>query len=270
MHYIATNELDTKKVSYGRNSESADYIHLLRVKARVFGYLADQIIHASTPCIFDVSRLAAKLPDHSVANFTLGDIAIPGHVSRYLHFGCQDTLLIDRTTNRRFEGAYIRQEDLVSHDGPETVFRVTIVSSDPLFSKARHKQAESDTLVRNVEAIAFDVSNSKTVSDGFKTIVPITPDAGSLPADYKTCMRAYELAIKSMLYLAEAKIDVEPAYAAGADPKLAAAALDGDRRSAVGLLQRGYPMVQAVGRHTGRILRLTEPDWVFEDEGFGM
>jgi hypothetical protein len=243
-----------------RGGETQAWLDILRIKARVFERLAEEIANANEPSVFDVSSLIPKFPDQSVMDFHLGDILLPGGDTIYVHFGQHDDLLIDRDKNLFFEGAYIRYVDAPEHDPEKSLIKISIVCNDPDFDDVLFDRPIGETLVRNVEGIGFDIDTTSTIAAAAKTLRAISPDAGALPAAYKTCLRAFELTIKSMLYLGERDIDIVPGYFEGADQDLAAEALDGDFDAVSELHYDGYPLVQFVGRRIAPIARLIEPE----------
>lgn len=89
-----------------------------------------------------------------------------------------------------------------------------------------------------------------------------------LSAPLNVYRAAYDLLVRSMIYLGVEGRDSEIGFFVGAPDKQLREALNGNESSEQFLLENGFPAVQFVGRNTGPVPDISEPDWDGETVGF--
>lgn len=90
-----------------------------------------------------------------------------------------------------------------------------------------------------------------------------------MTAGFQTYRSAYDLLVRSMIYLGTPDRDVEAGFFTGAQTTMQRDALKGDPEALYDLLSEGFPVVQFVGRNIKPIAKLDQPDWASQTFGFG-
>ncbi|AWI58526.1 hypothetical protein AB395_00002881 [Sinorhizobium fredii CCBAU 45436] len=96
----------------------------------------------------------------------------------------------------------------------------------------------------------------------------LTEESQILTAPLKVYRAAYDLVVRSMIYLGLEGRDLELGFFSGAPDKQVRKASKGDENAERYLLENGFPAVQFVGRNIGPVPDLSEPDWGSESVGF--
>lgn len=195
---------------------------------------------------------------------------LPGDETIYIHLGRQEVLVVDQCQDLYFEGAYVTQVD---HDlgGDEvSTFRIALVFSDPEFGELAFDRPIGQTLKRNTDFVRLEVTHADSVQRGFASLAQngLTEESQILTAPLKVYRAAYDLVVRSMIYLGLEGRDLELGFFSGAPDKQVRKASKGDENAERYLLENGFPAVQFVGRNIGPVPDLSEPDWGSESVGF--
>lgn len=258
--------VDASEQSGATDDQVAD----MEARAKIFEKIAEPVLHSDECSIFDVSALIPKLPKNDVSTFSLSNLVLLGDETIYIHLGRQEALVVDQCQDLYFEGAYVTQLD---HDlgGDEvSTFRIALVFSDPEFGELAFDRPIGQTLKRNTDFVRFEITHSDSVQRGFASLAQngLTEESQILTAPLKVYRAAYDLLVRSMIYLGLEGRDLELGFFDGAPDKQVRKALKGDDDAASYLLANGYPTVQFAGRNVEPIPKLMEPEWGAEVVGF--
>ncbi len=258
--------VQTAEMSGATDEQIADMQGRIRVLERI----AIPVLHSDECSIFDVSALLPKLPKNDISAFSLRDLVLPGDETIYIHLGRQEALIVDDEQDLYFEGAYVTQVDDEIGDYEVSTFRVALVFSDPEFGTLAFDRPIGHTLKRNSDFVRFEIKHINSVRQGFASLAQngLAEESQVLTAPCNVYRAAYDLLVRSMIYLGHEGRDLEPGYFAGAPERQLQKALNGDENAERYLLENGFPAVQFVGRNIGPVPDLTEPDWGSEPVGF--
>ncbi|QRI62737.1 hypothetical protein JQ506_18150 [Shinella sp. PSBB067] len=245
-------------------------VRVIVQQVSVLEMIAVPVLHSDKCSIFDVSALLPKLPKNDISAFSLRDLVLPGDETIYVHFGREEALIVDHAQDLYFEGAYVTQADEEIGDDEVSTFRMALVFSDPEFGGLAFDRPIGQTLKRNSDFVRFEIKHTNSVRQGFASLAQngLVEESQVLTAPLKVYRAAYDLLIRSMIYLGQEGRDLEPGYFDGAPERQLRKALNGDENSEHYLLESGFPAVQFVGRNIEPIPDLSEPDWGAEPVGF--
>lgn len=258
--------VQTAEMSGATDEQIAD----MQGRIRVLEMIAIPVLHSDECSIFDVSALLPKLPKNDISAFSLRDLVLPGDETIYIHLGRQEALIVDDEQNLYFEGAYVTQVDDEIGDYEVSTFRVALVFSDPEFGTLAFDRPIGHTLKRNSDFVRFEIKHTDRVQQGFSRLAQngLADESQVLAAPLKVYRAAYDLLVRSMIYLGQEGRDLELGYFDGAPESQLRKALDDNENAERYLLENGFPVVQFVGRKVGPVPDLTEPDWGSEPVGF--
>jgi hypothetical protein len=247
-----------------------DQLADMQGRVNVFEMMAEPVLHSDECSIFDVSALIPKLPKNDISVFSLRNLVLPGDETIYIHFGRQEALIVDRDQNLYFEGAYVTQVDDEIGDDEVSTFRIALVFSDPEFGALAFDRPIGQTLKRNSDFVRFEIKYTNSVRQGFASMAQngLWEESQVLTAPFSVYRAAYDLLVRSMIYLGQEGCDLEMGFFDGAAEKQARKALKGDESAELYLLENGFPAVQFVGRNIGPVPDLSEPNWGSEPVGF--
>lgn len=239
-------------------------------RIRVFEMIAEPVLHSDECSIFDVSALLPKLPKNDISAFSLRDLVLPGDETIYIHLGRQEALIVDHEQDLYFEGAYVTQVDEEIGEDEVSTFRIALVLSDPEFGALAFDRPMGQTLKRNSDFVRFDIKHTNSVQQGFASLAQngLAEESQVLTAPLKFYRAAYDLLVRSMIYLGQEERDLELGYFDGAPERQLRNALNGNENAEQYLLENGFPAVQFVGRNIGPVPDLSEPYWDSEPVGF--
>jgi len=255
------------------NSERAgatDYqIADMQARANVLQGIAEAALYGGEPSIFDVSALIPKLPKNDISTFRLRNLVLPGDETIYIHFGRQEALIIDASQDLYFEGAYVTQLDEEIDADEVSTFRIALVFSDPGFGQQAFDRPIGQTLKRNSDFVRFEIKHTDSVRQSFASLAQngLVNESQILMAPFDVYRAAYDLLVRSMIYLGQEGHDLEQGFFDGAPDRQVQMALKGDEDAQEYLLENGYPVVQFAGRQAGLINDLPEPEWGAEFVG---
>lgn len=243
----------------------------LSERAISFQSLADDVLNADEGSVFDVSALVSKLPLNDISQFNLADLVLPGGETIYIHFGRQESLVVDGAHDLYLEGAYVTQIDHGGGEDEKSSFRAILVYSDHNFDAEVFDRPLGHTLKRNTDYVRFDIFHTDDVGKGFSSLAQNGDRRESqvMAAGIQTYRSAYDLLVRSMIYLGTPDRDLEAGFFAGAPATMKRKALKGDPDALYYLLSDGFPLVQFVGRNIKPIAKLDQPDWGSQTFGFG-
>jgi hypothetical protein len=271
----ARSRIHQKAVSHWVNSLelsgfSDDQIRDMNARAKVLKMIAEPVLNNEECSIFDVSALIPSLPENDISTFSLRNLVLPGDETIYVHFGRQNALLVDETQDLYFEGAYVKQVDHETGDEEVSSFQIALVFSDPEFGTLAFDRSIGQTLKRNTDFVRFEIKHTNSVQQGFSSIAQngLMEESQILTAPLNVYRAAYDLLVRSIIYLGLEGRDLEMGFFEAAPDKQLGKALDGDENAEQYLLENGFPVVQFVGRNTGPVPDLLEPDWGCEPVGF--
>ena len=242
----------------------------MRGRIRALEMIAVPVLYSDECSIFDVSALLPKLPKNDICNFCLRDLVLPGDETIYIHFGRVEALVVDQGHDLYFEGAYVTHVNNEISEDEVSTFRVALVFSDPEFGTLAFDRPIGQTLKRNSDFVRFEIKHTKSVRQGFASLAQngLAEESQVLTAPLRVYRAAYDLLIRSMIYLGQDGRDVEPGYFDGAPERQLRKALNRDENSEHYLLESGFPAVQFVGRNIRPVPDLCEPHWGAEPVGF--
>lgn len=258
--------VQTAEMSGATDEQIAD----MRGRIRVFEMIAEPVLHTDECSIFDVSALIPKLPKNDISLFSLRNLALPGDETIYIHFGRQKAFIVDHDQDLYFEGAYVTQVDDEVGEDEVSTFQIALVFSDPEFGALAFNRPIAQTLKRNSDFVRFEIKHNNSVQQGFASMAQngLADESQVLTAPLKVYRAAYDLLVRSMIYLGQVGRDLELGYFDGASERQLRKALNGDENAEQYLLENGFPAVQFVGRNIGPVPELSEPDWGAEPVGF--
>ncbi|KAA3516986.1 hypothetical protein G6L63_23095 [Agrobacterium vitis] len=258
--------VQTAEVSGATDEQIAD----MKGRINVFEMIAEPVLYGDECSIFDVSALLPKLAKNDISAFSLRNLVLPGDETIYIHFGREEALIVNHDQDLYFEGAYVTQVYDEIDDDEVSTFRIALVLSDPEFGALAFDRPIGQTLKRNSDFVRFEVKPTNSVRQGFASLAQngLAEESQVLTAPLKVYRAAYDLLVRSMIYLGQEGRDLELGYFDGAPERQLRKALNGDDDAASYLLENGFPAVQFVGRNIGPLLDLSEPDWGAESVGF--
>ncbi|HTO34289.1 MAG TPA: hypothetical protein VL202_24435 [Pararhizobium sp.] len=258
--------VQTAEMSGATDEQIAD----MQGRIRVFEMIAEPVLHSDECSIFDVSALLPKLPKNDISAFSLRNLVLPGDETIYVHFGRQEALIVDHDQDLYFEGAYVTQVDDEFGDDEVSTFRIALVFSDPEFGALAFDRPIGQTLKRNTDFVRFEIKHTNSVQQGFARMAQngLSEESQILTAPLKVYRAAYDLLVRSMIYLGQEGCDLEMGYFDGAPERQLRNALNGDENAEQYLLENGFPAVQFAGRSIGPVPDLAEPDWGSEPVSF--
>lgn len=239
-------------------------------RTRVFEMIAEPVLHSEECSIFDVSPLLPKLPKNDISAFSLRNLVLPGDETIYIHLGRKEALIVDHDQDLYFEGAYVTQVDDEIGEDEVSTFRIALVFSDPEFGALAFDRPIGKTLKRNTDFVRFEIKHTNSVQQSFASMAQngLSEESQILTAPLKVYRAAYDLLVRSMIYLGQEGRDLELGYFDGAPERQLRNALNGDENADQYLLENGFPAVQFVGRNIGPVPDLVEPDWDTVSVGF--
>ncbi|MFB4373255.1 hypothetical protein RAC92_06690 [Agrobacterium sp. CR_3] len=258
--------VDASEQSGATDEQVAD----MEARAKIFEKIAESVLKSDECSIFDVSALIPKLPKNDVSAFNLRNLVLPGDETVYIHLGRQEALVVDQTQDLYFEGAYVTQVDDENGDDEGSTFQIALVFSDPEFGALAFDRAIGRTLKRNSDFVRFEIKHTDSVQQSFASMAQngLVEESQILTAPLNVYRVAYDLVVRSMIYLGLEGRDLELGFFTGAPDKQVRRALKGDENAERYLLENGFPAVQFVGRNIGPIQDLSEPEWGSEPVGF--
>lgn len=256
--------------SFEQSGATDDQIVDMEARVRVLRMIAEPVLHGEQCSIFDVSALIPKLPKNDISDFSLRNLALPGDETIYIHFGRQDALFVDRAQDLYFEGVYVTQVDDEIGDDEVSTFQIALVFSDPEFGALAFDRPVGQTLKRNSDFVRFEIKHTNSIQQSFASMAQngLVEESQILTAPLNVYRGAYDLLVRSMIYLGVEGQDVELGFFEGAPDDQVQKAFKGDENAEQYLLENGFPAVQFVGRTVGLVPDLSEPDWGAEPVGF--
>ncbi|MEI3923468.1 hypothetical protein V6R98_14460 [Agrobacterium sp. CCNWLW71] len=247
-----------------------DQIADMEGRIKVLEMIAVRVLHSDECSIFDVSALLPKLPKNDISDFSLRHLVLPGDETIYIHFGRQEALVVDRAQDLYFEGAYITQVDDEIGDDEVSTFQIALVFSDPEFGALAFDRPVGQTLKRNLDFVRFEIKHTNSVQQSFASMAQngLVEESQILTAPLIVYRAAYDLLVRSMIYLGVEGRDLELGFFEGAPDKQVQKAFKCDENAEQHLLENGFPAVQFVGRNVELVPDLSEPDWGAEPVGF--
>lgn len=244
-----------------------DQLNLYEFLNRSLRTLAENVLSPSQdPQIYDVSDLIAKLPDHDIAHYSLGQLTLP-HDNIYIDFGNGSRFQISEEHDLRFGGAYVSQKEVPGHD--ESYFSVTLVCADVDLESA-WEQPLGQTMQRASKIIRAEFDRTKTIAAALSadsTLQHFTAD-DIIRSNPSAITAALDAVVRSMIYLGTYQPDLEVGCDDEADEDDLQEFLDGDEDAAQSLITSGFPPVNFVGRNLKKIDLLDEPDFDRDHMGF--
>lgn len=256
--------------AFEQSGADRDQVADMKARAKIFEKLAKPVLRGDECSIFDVSALTPKLPKNDVSGFTLRNLVLPGDETIYIHLGRQAALVVDQNQDLYFEGAYVTQVDDEIGDNEVSTFRIMLVFSDPEFGELAFDRPIGHTLKRNTDFVRFEIKPTNSVQQGFASMAQngLTEESQILTAPLKVYRMAYDLVVRSMIYLVLEERDLGLGFFTGAPDEQVRKALKGDENAERYLFENGFPAVHFVGQNIGPVPDLTEPDWGSEQVGF--
>ncbi|MCQ1856038.1 hypothetical protein [Neorhizobium galegae] len=253
-----------------QSGATEDQVADMKARAKILEKIAEPVLHSDECSIFDVSALIPKLAKNDVSAFSLRNLVLPGDKTIYIHLGRQAALVVDQNEDLYFEGAYITQVDNEIGDNEVSTFRIALVFSDPEFGVLAFDRPIGQTLKRNTDFVRFEIKHTNSVQKSFASMAQngLTEESQILTAPLNVYRMAYDLVVRSMIYLGLEGRDLELGFFTGAPDKQVRKALKGDENARRYLFENGFPAVQFVGRNIGPVSDLSEPAWRSEPLGF--
>ena len=218
---------------------------------------------ADAPRLYNAAALIDKFPDQSVSDFKLGDVVLPPDLAvdgrLFIEFGLKsESLAIDVTQDLYFEGAYVT---LTENDAETTEVTVHLVTNDPEFSDWENRSYWK-TLERMANAVRITVADNMTVYEGFQGVTsnsrfqcdPI------LVSNMKACFNAYDIAIKTVLYLNEYGHDFDVDFHSRDHDELVRDLANGKDEALWALMQEDVYPIFCLGRRVEPLPPFEEPD----------
>ncbi|CVI64197.1 MULTISPECIES: hypothetical protein [Agrobacterium] len=256
--------------AFEQSGATDEQIADIQGRIRVLEMIAVRVLHSDECSIFDVSALLPKLPKNDISDFSLRNLVLPGDETIYIQFGRQEALTVDREQDLYFEGAYVTQVDDETRDDEVSTFQIAFVFSDPKFGALAFDRPVGQTLKRNSEFVRFEIKPTNSVQQSFASMAQngLVEESQILTAPLNVYRAAYDLLVRSMIYLGVEGRDLELGFFEGAPDDQVQKAFNGDENAEQFLLESGFPAVQFVGRNVGLVPHLSEPDWGAEPVGF--
>ncbi|TAX81438.1 hypothetical protein [Rhizobium ruizarguesonis] len=244
-----------------------DQLNLYEIRNRTLRTLAENVLSPSEdPQIYDVSDLMAKLPDHDIVRYSLGQLTLP-HDNIYIDFGSGSHFKISAEHDLWFGGAYVSQKEVPGND--ESYFSVTLVCGDVALEDA-WEQPLGQTLQRTSNMIRAEFDGTKTIAAALSSDFAFQHfNADDIVRSNRSAITAaFDAVARSMIYLGTYQPDLEVGCDEEADEDDLQEFLEGDRDAAQSLITSGFPPVNFVGRAIDKIEFLDEPDFDRDHMGF--
>ncbi len=176
--------------------------------------IAEPVLRAEECSIFDVSALIPKLPEIDVSAFNLGGLLLPGDETIYVHFGRHEALVVDQAQDLYFGGAYVTQVDCEIGDDEVSTFRIALVFSDPEFGALAFDRPIGQTPKRNTDFVRFEIKHTNSIQQGLASMAQngLLEESQILSAPLNVYRAAYDLLVRSMIYLGVEGPDLEPGF----------------------------------------------------------
>jgi len=197
-----------------RSGATDEQIVDMQGRIRVLEMIAMPVLHSDKCSIFDVSALLPKLPKNDISAFSLRDLVLPGGETVYIHFGREEALIVDHDHDLYFEGAYVMCVDDEVDEDEVSTFRIALVFSDPEFGGLAFDRPIGQTLKRNSDFVRFEIKHTNSVRQGFASLAQngLAEESQVLTAPLKVYRAAYDLLVRSMIYLGQEGRDLEQGY----------------------------------------------------------